>query len=228
MLGRKKRVALIGWIVIGCTLGYLLLDWFDLPIVASMKNYATGILFPDAVGAETMRGFDYTVQESMWMRISSLPMNSYVWLVEHRGPFGILVGGGCVMLGPSLLRPGDSQYFTAHNNYMDFVLLGGLGYLVVFVGLCVSVTQESLRVYRSKATGGVGSVMLGIALIYVTASMFTGGLTYQPALATLWWTFVGFAWRLEVNRLLGSKAAPLPGLLRFRQRPAPLVQPVTS
>ena len=122
------------------------------------------------------------------------------------------------MLGPSLLRPGDSQYYTAHNNYMDFVLLGGVGYMVVFVGLCISVTKESLRVYWSKATGSIGAAMLGIALIYITASMFTGGLTYQPALATLWWTFVGFAWRSEVNRRLGWKAAAPPGLLRFRQR----------
>ena len=219
MLGRKKRIALVGWIVAGCTLGYLLLDWLDIPLVESMRNYVTGILFPDVAGAETMRGYDFTVQESMWMRISSLPMNSYDWLIEHRGPFGLVVGGGCVMLGPSLLRPGESHFFTAHNNYMDFVLLGGLGYLIVFVGLCISVIRESVHLYRSKASGGVGGVMLGIAVMYVTASLFTGGLTYQPALGTLWWTFVGFAWRSEVNRLMSSRM-PMPSPLRFRPRPA--------
>lgn len=216
LLGRQKRLAVVAWIVLGGGLGYLLLDWLDVPIIASMRNYVSGILFPDAVGAVTMRGYDYTVQESMWMRLTSLPLNSYNWLIEHRGPFGLLVGGGCMMLGPSLLRPGDSQYFTAHNNYMDFVLLGGVGYLVVFVGLCISVTRESLRYYRSGAARGVGSVMLGIALMYMTASMFTGGLTYQPALGTLWWTFVGFAWRLEVNRMKGLAMTPMPTLLRFR------------
>ena len=217
LLGHKKRVAVVGWIILGCASGYLLVDWFDLPLVASMRNYVTGILFPDAVGAETMRGYDYTVQESMWMRMTSLPMHSYDWLMEHRGPFGLVVGGGCVMLGPSLLRPGDSHYFTAHNNYMDFVLLGGAGYLIVFIGLCASVTRESLKMYRSKQARGVGSVMLGISLFYLTASMFTGGLTYQPALGTLWWTVVGFAWRSEINRTAGWKAAAQ-AVLRFRPR----------
>ena len=218
LLGRKKRIAVIGWIVAGFVIGYVVLDMLDVPLVASMRNYVTGLLFPDMAGSETMRGYDFTVQESMWMRMTSLPMNSYNWLLEHRGPFGFFVGGGCMMLGPSLLRPGDSHYFTAHNNYMDFVLLGGIGYLIVFVGLCVSVTRESLRMYRSKTTGNWGSVMLGIAIMYVTASMFTGGLTYQPALGTLWWTFVGFAWRCEVSRLSAAKNSAKSNQVRFRQR----------
>jgi hypothetical protein len=60
--------------------------------------------------------------------------------------------------------------------------------------------------------------MLGIAVMYVTASMFTGGLTYQPALGTLWWTFVGFAWRSELSRMLAAKGMPAPSLARFRPR----------
>ena len=104
------------------------------------------------------------------------------------------------MLGPSLLRPGDSYYFTAHNNFMDFVLLGGAGFLISFLGLCFAVTRESWRLYRSRSSASLGGVMLGLALMYITASMFTGGLTYQPALGTMWWAFVGFAWRVEANR----------------------------
>lgn len=216
ILGRKKRLAIIAWIIVGGGLGYLLFGWFDLPILASMRNYVTGILFPNAVGADTLRGYDFTVQESMWMRITSLPMHSYDWLIEHRGPFGLLVGGGCVMLGPSLLRPGDSIYYTAHNNYMDFVLLGGVGYLIVFIGLCLSVARESIRQYRSRKARGVGTVMLGITVMYIIASNFTGGLTYQPALASLWWTLVGFAWRLEVNRIKAREANTMPAFLRFQ------------
>lgn len=218
LLGRKKRVAVVGWVIAGGALGYLVLGSLDLPLVESMRNYVTGILFPEVAGAETMRGYDFSVQESMWMRITSLPMHSYDWLMEHRGPFGLVVGGGCVMLGPSLLRPGDSHYFTAHNNYMDFVLLGGFGYLIVFVGLCISVTRESLRLYRSRSGNEISSVMLGLAFMYVTASMFTGGLTYQPALGTLWWAFVGFAWRFEVNRLTTFRPVAMPALMRFRPR----------
>ncbi len=206
LLGREKRLAVIGWVVGGFAVGYILLDSLDVPIVAHMRNYVTGILFPDVAGAETMRGYDYTVQESMWLRMTSLPMASYNWLIEHRGPFGLIVGGGCMMLGPSLLRAGDSPYWTAHNNYMDFVLLGGVGYLVVFLGLCISLTRESFRLYRSRVGGPLSSVMVGIAVMYMVASMFTGGLTYQPALGTLWWAYVGFAWRAQVNRLAGAKA----------------------
>ena len=121
------------------------------------------------------------------------------------------------MLGEALLRPGDSHYFTAHNNYMDFVLLGGIGYLVVFIGLCLSVGRESLRLYRLRSAGPLSSIMLGLIIMYAIASMFTGGLTYQPALATLWWAFVGFAWRLEVNRLHGSKPV-MPRILRMKSR----------
>ncbi|HEY3743578.1 MAG TPA: hypothetical protein VGL53_27220 [Bryobacteraceae bacterium] len=218
LLGKKKRVAVVAWIIAGSALGYLLMDWLDLPLISSMKNYVTGILFPNAAGAVTMRGYDFTVQESMWMRMTSLPMHSYDWLLEHRGPYGMLIGGGCMMLGPSLLRPGDSHYFTAHNNYMDFVLLGGIGYLLAFVGLCVALVRESLRLYKSKTAGGVGAVMLGLSLMYVTASMFTGGLTYQPALGTLWWTLVGFAWRSEVNKSMESQRGAIPAVLRFRPR----------
>ena len=218
LLGRRKRVAVVGWVVAGCALGYLVLDSLEMPLVASMRNYVTGILLPDASGAETMRGYDYTVQESMWLRMTSLPMNSFNGLMEHRGPFGLDVGGGCVMLGPSLLRPGDSHYFTAHNNYMDFVLLGGVGYLVVFIGLCLSVSREALRQYRSKSANPLASVILGIPVMYIIASMFTGGLTYQPALATLWWASVGFVWRLEVNRIQGPRPAAIPAMLRFRPR----------
>ena len=217
LLGRQKRIAVVGWVVLVFALGYLVLDAFDLPLLANMRNYVTGILFPDVAGADTMRGYDYTVQESMWLRVTSLPSNSYNWLLEHRGPFGLIVGGGCVMLGEALLRPGDSHYFTAHNNYMDFVLLGGIGYLVVFVGLCLSVGRESLRLYRLRSAGPLSSVMLGLIIMYAIASMFTGGLTYQPALATLWWAFVGFAWRLEVNRLHGSKPV-MPRILRMKSR----------
>ena len=109
-----------------------------------------GVLFPGAVGAQAMRGYDFSLQESMWMRLTSLPMESYDGLMEHRGPLGLLFGGGCVMLGPALLRPGDSLYNTAHNNYMDFVLLGGIGYLIVFVGLCFAVLlADPLRQRRS-------------------------------------------------------------------------------
>ena len=213
LLGRKKRVAVVGWVIAVCTVGYLVTDALDIPLVGNMRNYVTGILFPDVAGAETMRGYDFTVQESMWMRLTSLPMHSYDWLIEHRGPFGLVVGGGCVMLGPSLLRPGESHYFTAHNNYMDFILLGGIGYLVVFIGLCLSVSRESLRLYRSRSSGPLSGVMLGLPIMYIIASMFTGGLTYQPALGTLWWAFVGFAWRSEVNRIQAPKA---PTMLRFQ------------
>ena len=215
-LGRQKRLAVVGWVVAVFGLGYLVLDALDLPLVANMRNYVTGILFPDVAGAENMRGYDYTVQESMLLRVTSLPSNSYAWLMEHRGPFGLVVGGGCVMLGEALLRPGDSSYFTAHNNYMDFILLGGIGFLVVFVGLCFAVTREALRLYRSKTSGPLSGVMLGIAIMYIIASIFTGGLTYQPALGTLWWAFVGFAWRSEVNRLHGARPFTIPAILRFR------------
>ena len=216
LLGKEKRLAVVGWVLGGAIAFYLLLDTLDVPLVAQMRNYVTGILFPEVAGAETMRGYDFSVQESMWMRMTSLPMHSYGWLIEHRGPFGLVVGGGCMMLGPSLLRAGDSPYWTAHNNYMDFVLLGGIGYLVVFLGLCISVTRESLRLYRSRAAGGMSSVMLGIPIMYIIASMFTGGLTYQPALGTLWWAFVGFAWRSEANRLNGLKQNVTPSMLRFK------------
>lgn len=218
LLGREKRLAVVGWVVGGFAVGYVVLDLLDVPLVAQMRNYVTGILFPDVAGAETMRGYDYTVQESMWLRMTTLPMTSYNWLIEHRGPFGLVVGGGCMMLGPSLLRIGDSPYWTAHNNYMDFLLLGGVGYLVVFIGLCVSLMRESLRLYRSRAGGPLSSVMLGVIIMYIVASMFTGGLTYQPALGTLWWAYVGFAWRSEVNRRAGSKRAAVPAILRFRPR----------
>jgi hypothetical protein len=219
LLTRKKRSALL-WIALGCSLGYFILEWADLPFIGGMKNYATGILFPNAIGADAMRGFDYTVEDSMWMRMTSLPMYSYDLLVEHRGGFGALTGGGCMMLGMALMRQGDSgDYVTAHNNFMDFVLLGGVGYLTVFLALCFLVSRESLRLYRSKATASVGSVMLGIVLMYVTQSMFTGGLTYQPVLATLWWTFVGFAWRCEVNRLSGSNATWQAGILPVQSGP---------
>jgi hypothetical protein len=217
LLGHKKRISVIAWIVVAFSFGYFLLDSLDVPLIENMKNYVTGILFPEMAGSASMRGYDYHVRESMWLRMTELPMNSYAWLLEHRGSAGPIIGGGYVMLGPSLLRPGDSYYFTAHNNYMDFVLLGGAGFLISFLGLSIAVTRESFRLYRNRASAGIGAVMLGLALMYITASMFTGGLTYQPALGTLWWIFVGFAWRVEANRgrAVSSKQKRTPLLVRW-------------
>jgi len=204
---RKRKlfnIAVIGllMVILGTVTAFVLKDW---PVWHRATDYAYAAFqlgkSPEALGG------DVSVQESVIARLTDLPRRSLDDLYSLRGAAGYLFGGGFGMVGAALMRPGDSPFITAHNGYVDLVLIGGIVHFLAFVGLVCYVVGALRTSLKNCRTHGLDDeilvVLIGIITIALFALFFAGGLTFQPVTGSLFWTVVGIACRLE-NRILSK------------------------
>ena len=173
----------------------LLVEWLPWK---SANDYAMAILFLS--DNTSLLGGDVTLIQSIIDRFTILPSASLKELVEFQGYFGYLLGGGFGMVGEALMRPGDSSFITAHNGYVDLLLIGGVFHLVAFIGLlmsCLIFALNSLR-YAGSTETELPIAIIGISFIIIIGSLFGGAVNYQPNSSSLLWTIVGFIWRCQI------------------------------
>lgn len=149
---------------------------------------------------------DFTIADSMAMRLVSMPRERIRDLFEFKGPFGIVFGGGFGMVGTSLVREEDGAFVTSHNGYVDLFLIGGLLHLTAFLGLVWSVMRVFTRWAQFCGQTGrsdrVPFVLLGVLYLGLIGFCFSGLLTYQPNISCLFWLAVGCSIHFE-RRLAG-------------------------
>lgn len=191
---------------LGLVMELLLRDW---PIWQQATDYACAA-FQIGRNAAALGG-DVTIQQSLVDRLTDLPQRSLSDLYNLRGVSGYLFGGGFCMVGPALMRPGDSPFWTAHNGYVDFVLIGGIAHMLTFVGLIYRVLKTLRGLLKNRRANDlydeIPVALIGIVTIALVGLFFAGGLTFQPITGSLFWAIVGIAWRLESGApLLGRKS----------------------
>jgi hypothetical protein len=200
-LGRQKWLKAIATssaiVVFALVANGLLSEW---PMWQQVTGYAVAVLqLSDSSGQVG----DIVVGQSIIDRLTDLPQQALADLYRHRGELGYLLGGGFGMVGAALMRPDDSPFITAHNGYVDLLLVGGILHLVAFWGLMstalIRLWNLAIRHRRESTSDEVPSALVGIVIIFLIVSLFAGGLTYQPVTASLLWVILGFVWRLEQN-----------------------------
>jgi len=191
-------------IIIGGAVVSFLGTW---PVWQKAVAYA-GAAFVLEENVETVaaRGGDVSIQESIRTRLFDQPQRALADLYKFKGGGGYLLGGGFGMVGESLVRPGDSPFVTAHNGYVDFVLIGGFFHLLAFCGLVYSTLRSQwvwLKNCRAnKLSDEIPTSFIGVIIIALVSLLFSGGLTFQPVTGCLFWMIVGVTLRLENKRPL--------------------------
>ena len=199
---RIKKIVFGGVFVIAL-IGILNLSLKNWPVWKQASGYMLAAFKlnkdPEALGG------DVSIFKSIIDRITLLPRNSLRDLKEYRGELGYLLGGGFGMVGPALMRPDDSPYITAHNGYVDFILIGGVIHLVAFLGLIYATIIPYRRMIKQCNRAGLKDEIpvccYGILIIVLISLFFGGGFTFQPIASTLLWSLVGISWRLENRQM---------------------------
>ena len=97
------------------------------------------------------------------------------------------------MLGPALMPSDDDSYHTAHNQYVDMLLIGGIGMAAVYVYLLLSTFRA---LWRWRSVPEIRALAI-LTVYFGIASLFSTGLTFQPAMGTVFWLAIGTAWMLD-------------------------------
>ena len=108
------------------------------------------------------------------------------------------------MLGPALMPVEASWYFTSHDTYIDFVLIGGLPLLIAYVCLLLGTV---VRLYRTaghellSGGGETGWCAFGMIVMFAIFGLFCAGETFQPTIASIWCILTGISVRAEFERV---------------------------
>lgn len=200
----------------GLIIAFFALLGMGLPFVLSaVPELEQAVTYAVAVfGSEEDYGArqDLSILESVEERLISMPRDRVQELVDQDGPLGVLVGGGYARVGTSLVRPGDGDFVTSHNGYVDLLLIGGLAHLCAFLGLLGSVMAACWRWGRARRYTGASDrmplVLLGVVVLGAVNYLFAGMLTYQPNMSTLFWLAVGCCMGWKARSEVPHRSAP--------------------
>lgn len=145
---------------------------------------------------------DDTVQESAVLRLTELPANSLKNLHDLYGFSGYIWGGSFGMMGPALMREGESPYIMPHNNFVDFMVIGGILHLLSFIGILFYSTKY-LRLYikqekKRSDTNSINKIMYGVIIIFIINLPFTSNQNIHPNISSLFWIIVGIVYRQKL------------------------------
>lgn len=141
---------------------------------------------------------DVSISESVSSRLTGgLVQQSLNWLYEHKGWFAFIIGGDFGMLGPALLPDGYSNYFTSHNQFVDFILIGGIIYLFIFLLIIKNVIKIFLN---NKSVSASSEISKNIFLIIILLSFFGGGITFQPIIGLFLWSSIAIANNIKYGK----------------------------
>jgi hypothetical protein len=132
---------------------------------------------------------DYSVSDSLAQRLWEFPLI----MIDRYGIVGMIFGIG--LKGGGGTFGIDSQ--QSHNSFFDLLFMGGVPYLLIFLGV---IFQLFKSIMRARFVAGMGTsrlrqnnlqVILGIFLIFTINLPFMTGAIFQPNIATIIWTIIG-------------------------------------
>ena len=197
LIGRRNlgRIAMMGLI----TLGALGLAWAYSP---SVRDRAASTLesFGIQTGVTTGPNYDYTVEESIVARLTTLPLENFQALETLHSPLVYLTGGGFGMASTALVPAADSLAGMAHNQFAEmYTVFGPLG-LIVTVLLFATVARELRKRTKSEKSPIYPSALAALG-VFAVNSVFANGTFYQPASASILYfiLFIALSSRVLIN-----------------------------
>lgn len=136
---------------------------------------------------------DVSIGRSVLERVLLHPKNIISSLNDRYEEYGLISGAGFGMSSTALVPETDSLSTMAHNQYVDFLAIGGVFHMILFILIIsyigyriVCSNIEEMREGRPD-TGLTTSVMFNIFVIFLINLPFANGLVYQPLQASVFW-----------------------------------------
>lgn len=139
---------------------------------------------------------DVSIGQSVGERLLQHPIEVLTALDQIYGETGWLTGAGFGMSSTALVPEDDSLSIMAHNQYVEYMALGGVIFLMVFLmiltNIAISLVHAAVTAHRTGDTSAqnIFAVYLAVFVNYIINLPFANGLTYQPLQAAPFWMLV--------------------------------------
>ena len=136
---------------------------------------------------------DVTIGQSIFERLIQHPLQIIASLERVYGEAGWITGAGFGMSSTALVPDDDSLSIMAHNQFMEFLAIGGLPFIFLFIGMLVNIllnlTQRAASSHSIDDPLGqnLWAVLITVFVSYITNLPFANGLVYQPLEASIFW-----------------------------------------
>ena len=185
------RVALIIPVLVVFAIGFA--NYLDIPLVGGVEYMFASF---DQDDADSKKGNDDTVMESMIKRNTELPGKSLDDLYRTNGFLGYVFGGTLAQMGTATMKEGEVPFDMPHNSFVDFLLIGGIPQFCIFLAMlgisykyirelaiCSSTNTIRARVFRT---------LQGFFVIFVINMFFASSMTMHPNLSSIFWLSIGY------------------------------------
>lgn len=183
---KKGKLGLI-LILGGLLAGFVaLLYSFDVSYAVSVVNNVF------RVGQASESYTDYSFSESILSRLWGLPSV----VLDYHGPYSLIFGVG-IAGGAGVF--GNEELPMSHNALLDYLFIGGIPYLLIFL-TSVGYAIQKCRLYirRDPTNQGLHRSCLWFFLIFLANMPFASGMQFQPVLGGIFYAVLG--WYLIVPK----------------------------
>ena len=183
---KKGELGFIVLIVVLLTGFVALLYSFDVSYAVSVVNNVFRI------GQASESYTDYSFSESILSRLWGLPSV----VLDYHGPYSLIVGVG-IAGGAGVF--GNEELPMSHNALLDYLFIGGIPYLLIFMISASYAIQKCLRcIQQDTANQGLHRACLWFFLIFLANMPFASGMQFQPVLGGIFYAVLG--WYLIVPK----------------------------
>lgn len=181
---KKSKIRLFFWLIVTTTVITYSVQKIENQNIELITKY-----FTEQIKGNTGDSGDVSVLQSVRSRLTGDLVNqSLEWLYIQEGFIGFFIGGGFGMLGPALVPKNVSNFYTSHNQFIDFILVGGVFHLLLILYIIIE-SIKSLRKDNSITANRLKRCFVMIILL----SFFGGGITFQPVIALFFWITVSYS-----------------------------------
>ncbi len=181
--GRLSIIILLGGLLSGFV---ALLYSFDVSYAVSVVNNVF------RVGQANEGYTDYSFSESILSRLWGLPSV----VLNYHGPYSLIFGVG-IAGGAGVF--GNEDLPMSHNAFLDYLFIGGIPYLLIFlisVGYAIQKCRICIR--QDSANQALHRSCLWFFLIFLANMPFASGMQFQPVLGGVFYAVLG--WYLIVPK----------------------------
>jgi len=136
---------------------------------------------------------DVSIDQSIGERIFQHPKEIIDNLYKQYHEVGWITGAGFGMSSTALVPEKDQLSIMAHNEYFEFLGIGGIFYVLLFIIIIsYSIYKILFHTLYSKNTvhRHVFATLIVIFINYVVNLPFANGLVYQPLQAATFWVLI--------------------------------------
>lgn len=181
--GKAGLIILLGGLLTGFV---ALLYSLDVSYAVSVVNNVFRI------GQSSDSYTDYSFSESILSRLWGLPSV----VLDYHGPYSLLFGVGLAG-GAGVF--GNEDLPMSHNALLDYLFIGGIPYLLIFLASVAYAIQKCLlHIRKDYANQGLHRSCLWFFLIFLANMPFASGMQYQPVLGGIFYVVLG--WYLIVPK----------------------------